>query len=170
MDSIVILNQVLTLILMLYGDSSLPRNIVQKVISFLEKFTQSILSTLKNDILIALKYENLSKDAKEKLDKIFRGYDVIFEQVSTEKKIFSFLKKKGMIKYEEYEIGSSFVNAIVDNKMHLVYEILYGIYVPLGKTLKLFLELPGMFQNIMQYVEQLNKKSDIIANIMQADL
>ena len=54
--------------------------------------------------------------------------------------------------------------------MVLSPEDAFGIHVPLRKTLKLFLEIPGVFQETLQYIEKLNRESYIISNIMQAQL
>lgn len=47
---------------------------------------------------------------------------------------------------------------------------MYGVYISLCKSLKLFLEIPGLFSGILDYTRKLSKKTEIITNIMQADL
>ena len=47
---------------------------------------------------------------------------------------------------------------------------LYGVYIPLGESLKLFLEIPGLYRQIMQYIKKVSEESHIITNIIQADL
>lgn len=47
---------------------------------------------------------------------------------------------------------------------------MYGINIPLQQSLKFFLEIPGILQQILDYIQQLSKPTEIITNIMQADL
>lgn len=47
---------------------------------------------------------------------------------------------------------------------------MYGCRVPLKNSLKLFLEVPGLFNKILNYIAKLSKPSDIITNFIQARL
>lgn len=62
------------------------------------------------------------------------------------------------------------MSKIVGNELKFVPEFLYGIHIPLRKTLKRFLEIPGILNQTMQYVAQLRTETHIISNIMQGDL
>ena len=171
MDYKIILNHILSYILTLYGNPKLPRKIVQDSMYFMDNFIKNVyLPSLKTDIIEIVIKANVDKNSIEKIKKCFNNHSSVFEAVSTEKKIFSILKDKGFIDHEEYEIGTTFVDKIVGNELKLVPDFLYGIHVPLRKTLKIFLELPGMFNQIQSYVEKLQKESHIITNIMQSDL
>lgn len=95
MDYLRIVNQILSFILILYGDPNLPRNIVQNVIIFVKDFIKNtLLSALKNDILNILKNENITAQSLYKINECFENYGHFFDSLDTEYKRFSVLKKK----------------------------------------------------------------------------
>ena len=47
---------------------------------------------------------------------------------------------------------------------------MYGVHIQLRRSLKLFLEIPGMFNQILEYMQKLSKETNIITNIIQAEL
>ena len=171
MDILGIIQHLLTLILRLYGDPYLLRNIVQTVIDHMTNFIRDMfLPSLKKDVLQALEGTQISESTLKKIENCFKKHANVFEYVDTEAKIFSLLKKRGFIKFETFLIGQTFVDKILENGTILSPENVFGIHVPLRKTMKSFLEIPGVFQEIIQYIEKLNKETHIISNIMQADL
>lgn len=170
MDS-TMLSHILTLILAFYGDPSLPRKIVQDVINYMDSFIRnSYLPLLKKAVITTFKRNNVLDTALQDVEKCFNEFREVFEDVSTETKRFNLLKQKGFIDYEEFPIGKTFVEKIVGNYVLFVPEFLNAIHVPLRKTLKLFLEIPGMFQKILDYIQVLSKEPYIISNVMKADL
>lgn len=172
MDRPFILNHILTFILTLYGDPSLPRKIVQTVVDHMDNlFRNAILASLLNDILSVLKEKNLEDATLRAIEEQFSNYSTVFDDVSTEPKRFNILKPNGLIDFEWYTIGITFVKKVVVNIEVAVPEKLPGIYVPLRKTMKLFLETPGLFNQISDYTNSLSNSSGfIISNIMQAGL
>ena len=171
MDLNYLLHHILTLILALYGDSSLPRKVVQIVIEHINYFICSIfLPALKNEILKHLEGENIRDETRDNIEKCFCNYSSIFTNVSTEHKRFELLRRKGFIDTEKFVIGNTFVQKLVGEKTLMVPQAMYGIRVPLPRTLKLFLEIPGLFGEILDYIKTLACESNIITNIIQADL
>lgn len=75
-----------------------------------------------------------------------------------------------LVDFEEFSIGRHFVDGLVNNEIILVSETLYAVHIPLRKTLKLFLEIPGMFRTITKYIDNLKNETSIVTNIMQADM
>ena len=73
-----------------------------------------------------------------------------------EHKRINLLQGKGYVDYEELKIGQTFVDEVIDNKPRLVPAFMYGIHVPLRKTLKCFLELPGLLTEILKYTHKIN--------------
>lgn len=171
MDSKVILNHIVTFILFLYGNASYPRRIVQDFIDYMRDFTVNIfLPSLKSDI-IAILQQNYDNDTTlYEIEQCFRKHGQIFDSIDTEPRRFTYLKTKGFVDYEEIIIGKGFKKQLVGNEDALVPEILYGIQVSLCKTLKLFLEIPGMLIQILDYMDKLSKENDIISNILQGAL
>lgn len=75
-----------------------------------------------------------------------------------------------MIDYEEFEMGSAYVEKIVGNETKLDLVPLKAVYVPLTQSLRCFLKKPGMYAAIMDYVNQLKNKKNIVRNIIQSKL
>lgn len=57
---------------------------------------------------------------------------------------------------------------LVDNEMRFVPEKCHAAVIPLRKSFKMFLELPGIFYKIVNYVDSLKKERYVVSNIMQA--
>lgn len=76
------------------------------------------------------------------------------------------LKLKGLFDPEHYRIGQRLSEKMVYNEIKLIPESTYGIRVPLKKSLKLFLEIPGVFNQIITYMESLKKEKYLISNII----
>ena len=107
MDNNIVLKHLISIILMLYGNSSLPRKIVQTVLdSFTNLINNAIFVSLKADILQALQNENISI---KKIDRCFDKYTKILESVNTEHKRFNILRKYEMIDFKEYIVDSLIV-------------------------------------------------------------
>lgn len=163
-----IYDSILCFILMLYGDPSYPRKLVQDVVEYLDHFIRDVyLPVLKNDISALLKSKGISD---HDVEQCFAKYECVFDNFKTEHKRFECFKQQGIVSYEEFLIGKTFVPQTVDNKIRLIEKEKYAIHVPLRKTLKNFLELPGLFHNTLNYIKSLKGESNIISNIMQAKL
>lgn len=171
MNQNTIFNSILTFILFLYPDPVYPRKIVQVVIEFMNAFIKTIfLVSLKEDILKNLRKKNVSSECLREIEKHFENHSEIFSKISTEHKRFQLFRTVGFIDYEEFEIGNTFIENIVGNDMLIVPDLLYGIDIPLRKSLKCFLEIPKLFDKILEYVKSLGDETYLITNIMQADL
>lgn len=95
-------------------------------------------------------------------------YENICNCVSTESQRFSILRKKGFFYPDEVYIGSPLVEKLVDNEMLHVHEMCFAAVIHLRKSFKMFLELPGMFNKTINYINVLKKEKYVISNIMQA--
>lgn len=168
MDYLFLLNHLITFILMLYGNPALPRKIVDIVIDFIQNFIAAVyLPSLKKDVLEALKDENISGFSLFKLNQCFERHSKIFDAVSTEPKRFNLLRRKGYVDPQEFDLGFKFTEKLVGNDILLVPKTMK---VPLRNSLKLFLEIPGLFGQILGYMRNLSKESYIISNIIQSNL
>lgn len=171
MDLNSILENILIFILTMYGNPSFPRNLVQIVIDNVHNLHKNIiLPSLKDDILNVLQDLNVPAEKLDKIEHYFHCYGSVFENTLTEHKRFQLLRNKGFIDPEKFMMGSTFVPKSVAGKILMVPESLYGVQVPLRKTLKLFLEIPGLLYQIKEYISKLSQESQIITNIMQAGL
>lgn len=167
MDILKILNHLLRLILFFYSQPSLPRNVVDKIINLFKNFLVEILfPQLKTDILKACGIEH-----EDKINDVFGQYEKIFDHVHTEKKIFGLLRERGLIEYELLHVGNTLVPKIIENEEKLAVKEVFMSYVPLRKSLAMFFQLPGIFQKVNNYLDELYKDSSgVISNIVQSDL
>lgn len=155
----------------LYGDPNLPRKVVQNVINFIHDFLISVfIPSLKKDILLILKRENISNSILYEINQCFDQHSTIFESVETESKQFQLLRQRGFIDFKKLTIGTSLEETIVENDILLVPKTVHGVYIPLRESLKFFLEIPGLFNQILDYIKKLMQESNILTNIMQGDL
>ena len=165
-----ILNSIISFILILYGDPVYPRKIVQVVVHFMDHFIRKVyLPSLKSEILEILEKGCKDDLCSDEIEQCFMKYSNVFKPVATEHKRFKLLRKKGFFEYEEFIIGEKFSEKLVESEVRLVPEFIYGVYVPLRKTLKLFLEIPGMFDQILDYIKKLSQESYVITNILQGN-
>lgn len=101
---------IVTFLLMLYADTNLPRKIVAIILNFIVNFIKkAFLPDLLNNILEILNNDNISNESIEKVRECFECYGCIFDKFSNETKRFSAFKKKGLINYEEFKIGDSYI-------------------------------------------------------------
>ena len=151
-----LLHHILTLTSASHGDFSLPRKVVQIVIEHINYFICSIfLPAMKNKILKHLEGENICDEARDNIEKCFCNYSSIFTNVSTEHKRVELLRRKDFIDPEKFFIGNTFVQKPVGEKTLMAPQAMYGIRVQLPRTLKLLLNIPGLFGEILNYIKTL---------------
>lgn len=75
-----------------------------------------------------------------------------------------------MIEPMECEIGYRFTHKVVDNVLSRVREKVFLEYIPLQWSLKMLLELPGMFDLLTSYMNDLEMETYIISNFIQGKL
>lgn len=171
MDFKIFFNSIIVFLLSLYGDPALPRKVVQIVIDYVISLLHSVLlPNLKNDITQILISSNVSESVRIKIDICFEQYKNVFDSFSTEANRFSILKKNGYLEPEEKIIRSLFIEKIKENETILVPENAYATYIPLRHSLKCFLEIPGLFQQIISFMNKLSKETTIISNVLLGEL
>ena len=170
MDIRAIFNSIITFILALYAESSYPRKIIQEFVDHMGHFIKNVfLMSLKHDILKILNQnDKISEASLLAIDTCFDKYGDVYKSVSTEYKRLEIKKKMGYIDFEKFSLGYTFIYKIVNNEKLIVPEYMYGVYVPLRRSLKSFLEISGIFNKILLYMQQLKKESYIISNIIQS--
>lgn len=170
MDHVQIINHILTFILALYADPNLPRKVVSTVITFFSNFLINIfIPSLKHEILAVLRNENISDSSVKEIEKCFDRYSFIFNDVDSESKRFTILKKRGLLDIEEFSIGTKLTETIVGNSRILVPKDMLGIVIPLKKSLRMFLQIPGVYNQTILYMKKLAGESITISNIIQGD-
>lgn len=167
----IIFNCVLTFVLSLYANSQYPVKIVDDFMDFFINFIRDIfLENLKKDLLDTLKEANLSHTTVHNINKCFERYGTVFDPLSTDDKRNSILRKHGYFDADQVVIGQTACEKIVNNKSVIGFKPLYGVFVPLRKSFKLFLEIPNIFNDTLTYMNNLLKEKSVISNIVQAEL
>lgn len=171
MSSIVDLeSELLLLTLSLYNNPALPRNIVQIFVDNVINFTNVTFRNYVNQHLNFVS-SNIDKQIVYQIQSIFDTSKAIFDKFATEHLRFSLYQEKGlMIQPIECEIGFKITNKVVNNVVSLEREKVILEYIPLKWSLKLLLELPGMFQLLKSYMNDLEMDSDITSNFIQGKL
>ena len=171
MDFIAILNHLMGFILYLYGSLDLSRKMVQNILTYIIDFNKTMyLPSIKQDVLAILREENVSDYCLSRIDQCFEQHIRIFDCVNTEANRFNILRERGFLEPEEFFIGRTFVPTCASDSDIFVPENMYGVRIPLKDSLKIFLEIPGLYNQIINYLEKLSKPSDIITNVLQAQL
>lgn len=161
----------LSFILTLYANPNLPRNIVDIFVTFFDNFLKSILvPQIEKDIFKVLESENISEFGKREIKRCLNGYSEICNPVNSESKRVSLLKCKGLVDFEKVSIGVTLVDMFSNGKNKLAVKELTGVCIPLKHSLKCFLEIPGLFNKIVDYIQRLQTETNVISNIIQASL
>ncbi|KAJ8685777.1 hypothetical protein QAD02_021570 [Eretmocerus hayati] len=147
--------EMLVLTLCLYNNLVVPRNVVQMFTKTLIDFSTK---TFAEHILHVMKYSGQFNDeALKVMGDIFKNASNLLSKFDTERKRFEIYKEKNLlvepIKFELY-------------KSDKTAEV---CHLPLGWTLKTFLEIPGAFELLMEYEKELKNETDIVFNFMQAE-
>ena len=130
MHYVLIITNLLTFFLSLYADPKLPRKIVDIVIDFIHNFLRKVyIPSLKRDIFTRLQNEKITDFSLKEVEKWFNKYGSIFESVETKAKRLQLLRKKGLTDFEEFVVGTSFTEKIINNETWLVSVNLYGVYI-----------------------------------------
>lgn len=171
MDVLVLLNYFLSFILFLYAEPSVTRKLVDIVVNEIENFVVKVyLPSIEHDVIGILQAANVDKKTVGDVQASFQRHKSIFDYINTEAKRFTLLKKKGFIDFQEFLIGSRFEQKIVGNNPKMVPTNMYGVHIPLKHSLKLFLQIPGVFKQILRYTRSLLKETYLMTNIIQGEL
>ena len=106
MDTLLLIDHLLTLILVLYGDPNLPRFLFDTVVEFLDKFIKDVyVPSIKADVMKILKNEKLPEACKTRLNSVFSDHSKLFDNIKYERKRFKILERKGFPEPEIFEVG-----------------------------------------------------------------
>lgn len=142
---------VLELISKLYLNSSLPRSIIQQLIEYIKSFLQSGIFSLLQDILILL-FDNenakINDFVKEILNKIINSVNFMDTDY---KRMKYFTESQCYVTPILKTIGFSEDTSKKNNETALILKERFSVYVPICKSLQLFLELPNVLRTILEY-------------------
>lgn len=151
----------------LYNKLNIPRSTIQSIIESVRNFFSSgIIGVIKNLLQNICKFENMA------LKDVFNMLDILenpFQSLNMEYKRFKYFRENHkFIQPIEQVIGVSEERKRQNKEIIMSLEKQVCSFVPMRKVLKQFLELPGVFQTILHYQENLEKSSHShISNIVQ---
>lgn len=133
-----IFEHILSTIMELYASPHLPRNGVQVVIDNYDRLLRLVLlPCLKSDLKKTISNNSSLEDKLKELDDTVSKYGSIFCEVDTEDKRFEILKNRGLSDPIPFEFEGTLQeneNDVLESKPK------QGVYVPLARSLKLFLK------------------------------
>lgn len=153
-ENINLTNEILTFVALLYSFPSLPRNLVQIIISSITDLLTSVSQKV-HDTMTSL---NLNTASRQAISGVFKGVHTTFAELSTEYLRLSYFHKLNSyvppqtIYFGEYSCYEKSKATNTDATM--VYKKAEGQIIELRKILKLFLELPDVFGTIKLYMEE----------------
>lgn len=163
-------NEILSLLGRLYSIPSLPRNIVQLVLDHISElfntiseFMEKLIAKSKTKEDISLKFTQMSKNVKHTFICLRSEY----------LRLKYFENCQSYIKPETFKIGeySTLQKVNTPHPPNLVFKKAEGQIIPLRKVLKSFLELPGIFNNIISFINtEMSAPPDLLSSFMQGNL
>lgn len=91
-----------------------------------------------------------------------------FKNLNTEKKRFAEYRRKC-----GYLDPIEFCASLIDNPMKETQDIVQGVHLPLGDQIKIYLELPGVYSEILKYEEKVTKlyeEKGFVSNVINSQL
>lgn len=164
-------NAILRLISKMYSNSSLPRNIVQIVIEDIKELFNFIIACIEP----VLNKEDVGINQCNKIYALFKKINNIFDTLDTEHKRFKFLEdNKYYIKPQAFFLGKRSINKMNKSSgySNMIIQKSEGQIIELRKTLKAFLELPNVFNDIVSYMKNEESLCDenVRTSILQGNL
>lgn len=155
----------------LYDDISLNRTQVQNILEYVKEFASSgFLEILKTKTFTVLRDNNVPLENIEDLDTMFALIHNMFSGFETETQRVNALEQcHCYVGPKSYIIGVSEKMKKIEGNLVLSPVELTAQFISMKRTLKQFLELPGVFNAIMSNVENL-KNSELFTNVIQSPL
>jgi hypothetical protein len=156
-----------------YSDKNIHKHHVQKIVTVTNEF-------IKKEIILNLK-ENVKQILEEfkidnckiisNIEEIFHVYANPFQDLDSEYKRLQFFKKKSsFIEAENYVIGTKNISKRHKGQFSFTPMNAIGQFVSIKKILNGLFTIPGFLTTILNYIQILSKESNIIHNIIQAEL
>ncbi|KAE8746728.1 hypothetical protein FOCC_FOCC006592 [Frankliniella occidentalis] len=109
---------------------------------------------------------------KETILQMFSVITNPFKRLETEHQRFLVLSDSNLLFTPQRYVIGEYNNEMVrrDNELIPAQVTVYGHVVPLRHTLKKFLELPGVLQQILENMNTLNQEHNIVSNVIQGSV
>ena len=154
--------------LSLYKDTS-NRKTVDTLIKNIDSFiNDALIPFYKLEILKHVEHEWCLNKVNAVLDENINT----FKDFNTEYRRFKIYKEDSIYtEPQEFRIGSISVTKFMNStKLIQIPKVIHIPKIPVYHTLKTFLELPGVFEEMERYVFELSKDKTVLSNVIQGSL
>ncbi|OXU17249.1 hypothetical protein TSAR_013512 [Trichomalopsis sarcophagae] len=152
----------------LYTKRTIPRKHVDFITQQTNTLLSTVLGTVKQNICLLIK--SMNNEQVDDVNVFFNNIFTCSRNFDTEQKRFTqYENLNTFIRPESYNIGERKEYKRKNNVVQLVHVPVNAQFIRLGKVLKLFFELPDMYNETMSYIKSLESNKHIISNIIQAD-
>lgn len=154
------------------SNMSLNRLIVQEIIQNLIKFLSSgFINIIVNCVDHALKdADTYTIDVKSKIKTMILMLITVLDNFATDyKRLKYFSSHENLIQPDEHIIGITTDQCRKNNKISIKLKNCTAIYISIEKTLKSFLQIPNVFDEILQYQNKI-LPNDPLTTILQGEL
>lgn len=150
---------------------SIPRTEVEKIVdSFGNYLKQNAITSFFAHIIQRMKVLGENSDSLVVYESMMKEIQNSFLRFNTEGKFLRYLEYETAtyIPPLDFKVGSKSNKDLQNNSVVNDNDDIMIQFIPLRRVLKKFLELPGMFQMIMEYKEELKNEKKVVSNIFQS--
>lgn len=151
-----------------YNNYSLPRNIVQNIIHDTSALLEEPIDILKKKLHNSSNV--ISNESSQELIFMLDSFKNMFTNLFSEHMRFKQFKASStFISPVSVILGQILNSKTLQNRVTAELTDITCQYIPIHKTLKAFLELPSVFDQISLYISDL-QQSEVISNIIQSEM
>ncbi|KAK3910040.1 Cytochrome b [Frankliniella fusca] len=159
----------------LYNKDTTPRSHVPEIVNFTQDYLSGFVTLLKRKVLDTFfALDDLDEHTVQEVDELKAFFKILespFDELDTEaKRIACLTDAKAYVSPQRYFIDSKLAPVQRRGSRYMEMVPAYGQFVKLRTTLKLFLEIPGVFDKIMENLENLTANKEVISNFVQGEL
>ncbi|XP_051173978.1 uncharacterized protein LOC127289825 [Leptopilina boulardi] len=164
--------EILKMTLRLYSNPQISRKTVNEIVEMFQTFvSETFVPFIQKEIENCVKSIS-SGMAYFKTQFVLENSKDIFKPFSTEYLRFKIYEEKYSFNPPQLlEIGQESVYMTDDDQnVHVTKKSIYAAHVPLKKTLETFFSSPGVFNMVLQYINELYAEKKFISNVVQGEL
>lgn len=166
----------LKLTLRLYEFTSLPRDGVDVIIQMFDQYiSESLFDDIKDKMESAFNNIGASQHVKNTAKVVLHNSKNPFKNFDSEQKRFTLYKRESFfVEPQEFIVGWRKNILSAESKVSIPVEIpITAVFLPLDVQLKIFLEIPGVYDEIIKYKRKLfdeYEENKIVSNFIQGRL
>ncbi|KAJ8666102.1 hypothetical protein QAD02_007764 [Eretmocerus hayati] len=171
LDPALFILELMKFTLFLYNNASVSRKFIDIIIKSFNNFIYYLLIPyLKQQIRTELS-NDIDPDTMGKIFLVLDNSRSPFSSLLTEKQRFAMYENESVYQTpKDFKIGVSKKKEIEVGLTETIRQTVSGIHIPLPETLRVFLQIPGVFKSMMEYQASLLEQKVTVSNIIQAKL